>query len=39
MERKCKEEVVINLKYYSGKAERTEENYKILSENNWFAGH
>jgi len=35
----CKEEVVSNLKYYPGNTERIEKNYKILSENSWFAGH
>jgi len=39
LERMCKEEVVSNFKYYPGKTERAEENYKILRENNWTAGH
>jgi hypothetical protein len=39
LERMRKEKVVSNLKYYPGNTEKTEENYKILSENSWFAGH
>lgn len=35
----CKEDVLRNLRYHPEKMEWSEENYKILSENNWLAGH